>query len=47
MDSIGFIVYDLLDNHYINDYNMQVDMLFINKSHKFNSDVNFLRYHTL
>ena len=47
MDSIGFIVYDFLDNHYINDYNMQVDMLFINKSHKFNSDVNFLRYHPL
>jgi FkbM family methyltransferase len=42
MDSIGFIVYDMLENHYINNFNMQVDLLFINKNHKFNTTVNEL-----
>ena len=42
MDSIGFVSYDIIDNHYINDFNMQVDVLFINKNHKFNSTVNEL-----
>lgn len=42
MDSIGFNVYDIIDNHYINNFNMQVDALFINKNHKFNSQVNEL-----
>ena len=37
MDNIGFIPYDILENHYINDFNMQIDMLFINKSHKINN----------
>ena len=36
MNSIGFITYDILENHYINGFNMQVDVLFINKNHKFN-----------
>jgi FkbM family methyltransferase len=36
MDSIGFIPYDIIDNHYINGFNMQVDILFINKNHNFN-----------
>jgi FkbM family methyltransferase len=40
MDSIGFIPYDIVENHYINGFNMQVDMLFINKSHRFTSIVN-------
>ena len=40
MDSIGFIIYDIIDNHYINNFNMQVDVLFINKNHKFNNIVN-------
>jgi FkbM family methyltransferase len=40
MDSIGFVPYDILDNHYINGFNMQIDMLFINKSHAFNRTVN-------
>ena len=31
LDSIGFIPYDVLESHYINDYNMQIDILFINK----------------
>ena len=36
MESIGFVPYDIIDNHYINNFNMQVDMLFINKTHKLN-----------
>jgi FkbM family methyltransferase len=39
MDSIGFIPYDILENHIINNFNMQVDMLFINKKHEFNNIV--------
>ena len=42
MDSIGFVPYDILDNHYINGFNMQIDMLFINKNDKFNNLVNEL-----
>jgi FkbM family methyltransferase len=42
MDSIGFTTYDIIDNHYINGFNMQVDVLFINKNHSFNTVVNQL-----
>jgi len=42
MDSIGFNTYDIIDNHYINKFNMQVDVLFINKKHNFNHIVNKL-----
>jgi len=42
MDKIGFNAYDIIDNHYINGFNMQIDMLFINKNHKFNIIVNDL-----
>jgi FkbM family methyltransferase len=42
MDSIGFVTYDIIDNHYINKFNMQIDILFINKNHKFNNIVNEL-----
>ena len=42
MNNIGFIPYDIVDNHYINGFNMQVDVLFINKNHKFNIIVNQL-----
>jgi len=42
MDSIGFNTYDILENHYINNFNMQIDVLFINKNHKFNTTVNAL-----
>jgi hypothetical protein len=42
MDSIGFVTYDIIDNHYFNNFNMQVDVLFINKNHKFNNIVNEL-----
>lgn len=40
METIGFIPYDILESHYIGGFNMQVDMLFINKSHSFNRLVN-------
>lgn len=39
MDDIGFIPFDIIDNHYINNFNMQIDMLFINKNHKMNNIV--------
>jgi FkbM family methyltransferase len=42
MDKIGFVTYDIIDNHYINGFNMQVDILFINKNHSFNKIVNEL-----
>jgi len=42
MDSIGFIPYDFLESHYCNGFNIQIDMLFINKNHNFNSVVNKL-----
>ena len=42
MDSIGFVPFDIVDNHYFNGFNMQVDVLFINKSHAFNARVNEL-----
>jgi FkbM family methyltransferase len=42
MDSIGFVPYDILDTHYIHNYNMQIDMCFINKTHRLNSVVNAL-----
>lgn len=40
MNSIGFVTYDILEAHYIHNFNMQVDMLFINKRHPFNRTVN-------
>lgn len=40
MEEIGFVPYDIVDNHYINTFNMQIDMLFINKTHRFNKIVN-------
>lgn len=42
MDNIGFIPYDIVDNHYANGFTIQIDMLFINKNHKFNIIVNAL-----
>ena len=42
MDRIGFNPYDIIDNHYINGFNIQIDMMFINKNHKFNTLVNDL-----
>lgn len=40
MNSIGFVVYDVLDTHNIRNFTMQVDFLFINKKHQFNATVN-------
>jgi FkbM family methyltransferase len=42
MNTLGFVVYDIVANHYVNDFNMQVDILFINKNHSFNTLVNEL-----
>ena len=42
MDSIGFVPFDVLENHRINGFNMQVDVLFINVNHEFNQLVNKL-----
>jgi len=42
MDSIGFVIYDIVDMHYIHNFNMQADVLFINKAHHLNSVVNDL-----
>lgn len=42
MDKIGFASYDILESHYINGFNMQLDILFINKNHPFNTLVNYL-----
>lgn len=42
MNSIGFVPFDIVDNHYINKFNMQIDLLFINKQHSFNKKVNEL-----
>lgn len=40
MDNIGFIPYDVLENHYVHHFNIQVDILFIKKTHEFNKRVN-------
>ena len=45
MNSIGFVTYDIIDHHYFNNFNMQVDVLFINKNHKFNNLANELLLH--
>ena len=42
MDAVGFNIYDIIGNHYVNDFNMQVDALFIKKNHNFNTIVNEL-----
>jgi FkbM family methyltransferase len=42
MDEIGFVPYDIYEAHFINGFNMQVDMMFINKNHSFNTIVNQL-----
>jgi len=37
MDDIGFIPFDIICHHYINDFNRQIDMIFISKNHNFNN----------
>jgi hypothetical protein len=39
MDSIGFIPYDISEEHVIRSFKVQVDIIFINKSHRLNSIV--------
>lgn len=39
MDEIGYIPFDITDNHYVGGFNIQIDMMFINKNHHFNQDV--------
>lgn len=36
MDKIGFIVFDFIDTHCVNNFTMQVDIMFINKNNHFN-----------
>lgn len=45
MDSIGFIPYDIMEKHYVNNFVMQIDMMFINKNHHFNTIVDSLNNH--
>lgn len=40
MDSIGFVSYEMLEKHFMRGFNIQIDMLFINKNHRFNDLVN-------
>ena len=47
MDDIGFITYEFLDSHYRNGFNIQVDILFINKNHSFNNLIENLFKNTL
>jgi len=47
MDDIGFIPYEFLDSHYRNGFNIQVDILFINKNHSFNDLIENLFKNTL
>lgn len=47
MDSIDFIPYDIIENHYKNGFNIQIDILFINKSHKFNIDRSKRKLYTI
>jgi FkbM family methyltransferase len=42
MDSIGYVVYDTCEHHYINDFLMQVDVIFIRKDHVLNNTVQHL-----
>ncbi len=39
MKSIGFIVFDFLESHYIHDFTMQADILFIRQNHPLNIKV--------
>jgi hypothetical protein len=36
MNSIGFIPFDIIDNHNLFNFTIQIDMIFINKNHYFN-----------
>lgn len=44
MDSIGFNVYECMDPHIVRNFNFQVDIMFINKKHRFNEIVKKVHY---
>lgn len=44
MDSIGFIPFDIAEIHYIHNFTLQTDVLFINKCHEFNNKIKELLY---
>jgi FkbM family methyltransferase len=46
MESIGFVPYDIMEKHYVNKFVMQIDMMFINKNHPFNTIVESLNNHS-
>lgn len=37
MNSIGFLVFDFVESHNVNNFSMEVDIMFINKNHHFNT----------
>ena len=39
MNSIGYNVYDICEQHYINNFLMQIDIIFIKKNHELNINV--------
>lgn len=39
MKAEGFLVFDIVENHYLNDCNIQADILFLNKNSPFTSSV--------
>ncbi|AGE54090.1 SAM-dependent methyltransferase [Paramecium bursaria Chlorella virus NY2B] len=39
MDDIGFIPYDIMETHTIVGFKLQIDVMFINKTHEFNEKV--------
>ena len=41
MDEIGFVVYELLDEHDAHGFTVQLDLMFINKKHRFNQEVQY------
>jgi FkbM family methyltransferase len=44
MDSIGYVQYDICELHYINDFLMQIDIIFIKKDHPLSSVVQKLLF---
>jgi FkbM family methyltransferase len=39
MDGAGFVPYEVMDRHYMGDFNIQIDMMFIRKTHPFHACV--------
>lgn len=47
MDSIGYITYDIVDHHYVENFNIQVDVLFIKKTHALCTTVQQMLLHKM